>query len=837
MTGRTAPPIPAALQAAFDAFLIDRDPERLFAARTQYVDSLVTKAAADFLASAASHVAVAAVGGYGRRELFPYSDIDLLLLVEQESDLAALKEAISEFLRVLWDSGLRVSHSARTVAECCRLHDGNLELHISLLDLRLVWGDTGMFGALSERLPSLYKQESGAITQRLARLAQQRHAKFHNTVYHLEPNIKEGPGGIRDIHLLRWLNALLPQHGAISESLAELAPAQRFLYEVRCFLHLQNGRDNNLLSFEMQDEIARHAPAGPIAPEAWMRLYFQHARSVFQSAVRALDDIDTHNAPLLAQFRTWRSRLSTPEFTISRDRVYLRNANETLFSTESLLRLFAFVGRHGVRLAWDTQRRLKSELPKLSQLFRDTPPAWPGWRELLSQPHVALALGEMQETGLLSAAIPEWNAIDSLVVRDFYHRYTVDEHTLMAVEAVDQLMANQPVKDARFHQLALANENPATLRFAILLHDLGKGTDSSDHVRGSVTAAHEFMERTRVPQPIAQAVLFLIEHHLDLSLIMNARDLHDPATARFLTERVGTEEDLRRLVLLTYADISAVNPGAMTPWRLEQLWRVYSAGVEQLTRELVLDRIHASPAFSPDRLASPQLAAFVDGLPMRYLRTHTREQIEHHYALEQKSRREGAAVEIAREAGAYVLTVLAHDAPGLFASLCGALSSFGLNIVKAEAASNTAGCVLDLVRFTDPMRTLELNPEEVNRLEWTLQCVLRGSVAVSDLLKRRRRVSRPASDAAIAPSVRFDNEASDSATLIEFAGEDRPGLLYDLASGISACGCNLEIVMVATEAHRALDVFYVTCGGGKLEAAMLDRLGPGLVQAAAGSTS
>ncbi|HTW67579.1 MAG TPA: ACT domain-containing protein, partial [Bryobacteraceae bacterium] len=263
---------------------------------------------------------------------------------------------------------------------------------------------------------------------------------------------------------------------------------------------------------------------------------------------------------------------------------------------------------------------------------------------------------------------------------------------------------------------------------------------------------------------------------------------------------------------------------AMSPWRLEQLWRVYSMGKQQLTRELAENRIHDAATVMEDWAVSAELAAFLEGLPARYMRTHTRTQMERHLELDRRRRRDSVAVEITPEAGSYLLTVLTSDRSGLFAALCGTLASFGMNIVKAEAASNASGCAVDLLRFTDPMRTLELNPSEMNRLQWTVECVVNGSVLVEDLLKRRRAARRPSSGARIVPSVRFINDASDASTLIDFTGEDRPGLLYDLASAISSAGCNIELVMIDTEAHKALDVFYVTRNGEKLDEAAQKRL-------------
>ncbi len=810
-----------------------RNPFEFFEARSNLVDSAVCSAAAQCLKpKLATHFVVTAVGGYGRRELFPCSDIDLLLLFENDSDLVNIKEPLSEFFRILWDSGLRVSHSVRTVAECCRLHEQNTELHISLLDVRFLYGDEDLFGKLSQKLPEFYERSADAIKRPLAELARQRHAKFNHTVYHLEPNVKEAPGGIRDIHLVHWLSQLAPRQEAIREAAGQLEDAKHFLYSVRSFLHLQSGRDNNLLSFELQDQAARLLPENPLAPEEWMRIYYRHARQVHQSALRALEYLDDRDISLARQFRDWRARLSTSEFTVSRERVLLRNPGSTLSSPVSALRIFIFLARHGVRLAWDTQRRLCNKANSFAESFEEDSPNWPLWQEFLSQPHTALALREMQETDFLPAAIPEWRSVDSLVVRDFYHRYTVDEHTFVAIETIDRLSTDKAAASSRFRELLEEDDEHAVLRLALLLHDFGKGTTPGDHVHGSLETARIVMDRLHVPEEKQNAVLFLIEHHLDLSLIMTGRDLDDPATARFLTSRVGTQENLRRLALLTYADINAVNPTALTPWRVEQLWRVYSIGLEQLTRELATDRIHGAPTFTSGDSVSPELAQFLEGLPTRYLRTHSRAEIERHFALERKSEHDGVAVEIQPEPGAYGMTVLARDQPGLFAALCGALASFGMNIVKAEACSNTSGCVLDLFRFTDPMRTLELNPGEISRLEWTVECVVRRSIQVSDLLKRRRAAPPPNSRARIAPVVRFNNEASESATLIDFVTEDRPGLLYDLTSTLSAAECNIEVVMIDTEAHKALDVFYVTRNGTKLDDTIQQQLGAELVRAA-----
>jgi len=291
---------------------------------------------------------------------------------------------------------------------------------------------------------------------------------------------------------------------------------------------------------------------------------------------------------------------------------------------------------------------------------------------------------------------------------------------------------------------------------------------------------------------------------------MHSRDLFDPATTRDLAHKVGTVENLKYLTLVTYADISAVNPTAMTSWRAGELWQLYLLLYNELTRELETERI--------ERADSPEKSAFLEGVPTRYLRTNTEADIERHMRLVEKSRASGVALEMEKAGAAYRLTLVTTDRPFLFASIAGTLSSFGMNILKAEAFANHRGLVLDTFSFSDPLRTLELNSTEVDRLKLTLERVVLDRADVKELLRSRPKAVPPSRKARIEPAVHLDDEASQSATLIEVVAQDRPGLLYDIASAISALGASIEVVLIDTEAHKAIDVFYVTAAGRKLEA-------------------
>jgi [protein-PII] uridylyltransferase len=331
------------------------------------------------------------------------------------------------------------------------------------------------------------------------------------------------------------------------------------------------------------------------------------------------------------------------------------------------------------------------------------------------------------------------------------------------------------------------------------------------------------MERIQMPLQDRETVLFLIAKHLELSTVMQSRDLFDPQTIRDVAHQVETVERLKALTLLTYADISAVNPNVMTPWRAEQLWQLYLMVYNELTRELETERIEGDPTGPPERVD------FLRGFPTRYLRTHTEQEIDEHMALEEKSRKRGVAVDIRKLDSAYQLIMMTSpDRPGLFSEIAGTLSSFGMNILKAEAFSNSRGLVMDTFTFADPSRTLELNPTEIDRLRQRTERVIMGKTDVRELLRNRPKPVLPTRNARIPARVAFDGNASSTATLVEIVAEDRPGLLYDLSSAISSVGCNIEVVLIDTQAHKAIDVFYLTSGGAKLNAEQQTTLEDGL---------
>ena len=773
-------------------------------------------------------VALMAIGGYGRRHLCQHSDIDLMVVFD-----GAIGAAEERFLRTvlhpLWDLRLEVGHQVRELADLETVESDNPEYLVALLEARFVDGDQGVFERFRHACLRSDSPWRDPMRAALLDLTRQRHAQFNHTVFHLEPDIKDAPGGLRDATAIRLLTQLGNESGERPRSdTGRLDEAEDFLLRIRSILHLERGRNLNGLSHELQETVAM--VFGSLGEqtgrqvETLMSTYFHHARLISRSLATSMKSLD---AP--------RHVTTTPigdDLEGAWDGIRFTDGTRASLQPYTWLRPFEAALEAGVDVSEQVLTCLErhGERYAAERFFPSTDERDLLLRILKPRSGLYARLSEMHGRGLLGRMFPEFQKIYCHVIRDFYHKYTVDEHTLLTIRTLERLTTPRTRSHARFGNLMAELRAPELLVLALLFHDVGKWTNKN-HAEEGVRMALGAMRRIRLPESAVTTVEFLIRHHLQMSVAAFRRDVDDPETVTQFARLVGTEERLKLLCLLTLADVDAVGPDVMTPWKEEMLWRLFVETYNRLTLgygdEVIDDGVVARDALDssrPDDISEAELTAFLEGYPQRYLRVVEQPRVYEHVRLSRDIRPTELHCALEEKGASWELNAIALDQPGLFANVCGVLSYFGMDIFRGQAMTNQKGVVLDIFQFTDQEGYLRLNRTAESELTQLLGDVVAARVDIDTKLSgRARALSATRQHRRVKPVVHFDSHHSRRFTVLEIVAENAWGLLYRISRSISKHACDIDLVLISTEGTRAIDVFHITHAGGKLsEAAQQD---------------
>ncbi|MEZ5834207.1 MAG: [protein-PII] uridylyltransferase [Geminicoccaceae bacterium] len=784
--------------------------------------------------------ALVAVGGYGRAELAPASDIDLLFLHPYK--ITPHLEQMTEFLLYkLWDLGLKVGQATRSVDECIKLARSDLTVETALLEARLVWGSSSLFEDLQRRFRQdvVSGNEQAFIEGKLAE-RDARHERVGDSRYFLEPNIKEGKGGLRDLHTLMWLGrflydtddpARLVEHGVLTrEALGTFRRSQRFLWGVRCQLHYLTGRAEERLTFDLQPEIARRMNyrdrGRTLGVERFMKHYYLVAKNVgvLTRIFCAAFEEQHRRKPRFSLHRLGFGRQRIDGFEVAGGRLTL--ADTHLFEKEPvrMIELFRIAQARDLDIHPTALTAISQNLKRIDRSVCTSPEANRLFLEILTdRSDPAIALTRMNDAGVIGRFIPDFGRIVALMQHNLYHVFTVDEHTIRAIAILHQIESGElsvelPLATRLMPRIQLRTE----LYVAVLLHDLGKGR-GGDHSDIGARIARRLCPRMGLSESSTETVEWLVQQHLVMSGYAFKRDLEDPKTIQDFVAIVQSPERLRLLLILTAADIRAVGPGVWNGWKGQLLRELFheaeaamSSGNPSGRRQERVD--HARDVLRRALLAEgwgeEEVGRNEQRHDPRYFLSMTPQAQMRHATTIRRADAENSPLAVDFFVDSFrartEMTIYTADHPGLFMKVAGALALSGVSIVDAHIFTTSDGMALDMLGCQDAERRSAVEDgSRLDRIRRNVQRALAGEIRLEKELAGRRSLPARTEVFKVTPRVLIDNQASRTHTIIEVNGRDRPGLLFDLSKALKELGLVINSAHISTYGERVVDVFYV----------------------------
>jgi [protein-PII] uridylyltransferase len=795
--------------------------------------------------------AIVALGGYGRQELSPHSDIDIMFVHQGGKDVGLTTRLSEAILYLLWDIGFKVGHSLRSLNECVSIAREDHISRNSMIDARLLWGNQPLFETLVDRLnKEVFEKQKREILNDLAGERSLRYSKFGEVVCVQEPNVKETAGGLRDLHVLLWAARVAHGNHISLEGFAKagvipgrdaraITTAYDFLVSVRNELHFLTGRCTDLLSLDLQQQVARNQryedTAQLQASELFMHDYYMNARRLHR-----LCEAHMNRALSTQSKKSWFSRSRKApvigDFVLrdgALDLKEVEGANQVKLDGKGMMEAFAYAQTSDANLSTGLQEAVQRNLSAVNRSFIASSAAAEGFVNLLRQKgRVARGLRLMHEVDFLGKFMPEFGRITCLVQHDLYHRYTVDEHTLRAIETLDKLANSDNKTLERYRNVYKEIADPALLHLGLLLHDIGKGLGGG-HTEKGIKIADRVCARLQLDAQATEQVKFLIREHLKMSHISQRRDLADDKVIQDFAAQMGTLDHLNMLTLLTYGDINGVGAGVWNEWKDALLWELYIKARAVLQpgddEGRNLERL--------SKKVTRALAGEVDSeiirnhfalLPPEYVGSTATQTIIEHIKLTHtlNTRMVKTSWRINAQSHCTDLHLCTRNRRGLFAAITGALTAQGINILSVHLNTRTDGLAVDSFKVRDTAGEPILDPAQWDDIDNAIRRALSGELNVGTaVMKRLRAESSPRlqKKKLMAPTVTritWDHQFSDRSTILEVRTSDRLGLVYKIASTLTAFNLDIVFAKVATEKNRAFDIFYVTNANGEKLAEM-----------------